>query len=320
MGEKRKQQMTRETVLNLIGTTEDEFKNVGASIDDMSKVFREYRITARIYDYMENLIFSYDPPKRDHHYKTFYALVKNDHIYTINTDLKKLRGLMAGEREHDINVKASSDYHINERDTPVECRMINSIDDINKHTEHDEYTMIYRRNNLAELYYQSKQAGYEPYIKFTAGVVSELNFRFKVKVSKKQYKTIPYKVKTQNLIKDSMDGSITVETEHTYNNMSRAMYDFNQRLFNPLHKSYYNESDMEIVKQCHTIAPCGRIPRFHYNSEEESDIKTYYLFREHCVEIDRRKAYTWAYNQIVEVPVFCEFDIWKPYDKHGFNY
>ena len=319
MGEKRKQQMTRETVLNLIGTTEDEFKKVGASIEDMSKVFREYRITARIYDYMENLIFSYDPPKRDHNYKTFYALVKNDHIYTINTDLKKLRGLMAVEREHDINVKAPSDYHINERDAPVECRMINSIDDINKHTEHDEYTMIYRRNNLAELYYQSKQAGYEPYIKFTAGVVSELNFRFKVKVSKKQYKTISYKVKTQNLIKDSMDGSITVEAEQTYNNMSRAMYDFNQALFNPLHKSYYNESDMEVFKQCHTIAPCGRIPQIHYNRDLETDIKTYYLFREHCVEIDRRKAYTWAYNQIVEVPVFCEFDIWKPYDKHDFN-
>ena len=319
MGEKRKQQMTRETVLNLIGTTEDEFKNVGASIEDMSKVFREYRITARIYDYMENLIFSYDPPKRDRHYKTFYALVKNDHIYTINTDLHKLRGLMAVEREHDINVKAPSDYHINERDAPVECRMINSIDDINKHTEHEEYTMIYRRNNLAELYYQSKQAGYEPYIKFTAGVVSELNFRFKVRVSKKQYKTISYKVKTQNLIKDSMDGSITVEAEQTYNNMSKAMYDFNQALFNPLHKSYYNESDIEIFKQCHTIAPCGRIPQIHYNSDLETDIKSYYLFREKCVEIDRRKAYTWAYNQIVEVPVFCEFDIWKPYDKQDFN-
>ena len=28
-----------------------------------------------------------------------------------------------------------------------------------------------------------------------------------------------------------------------------------------------------------------------------------------------------AYNQIVEVPVFCEFDIWKPYEckKHCFN-
>ena len=76
---------------------------------------------------------------------------------------------MAVEWEHIINVKASSDYHINERDEPVECRMIDSIDDIKKHIEKDEYTMICSKNNLADLYYQSKQAGYEPYIKFTAG-------------------------------------------------------------------------------------------------------------------------------------------------------
>ena len=195
MSDKKKKPMTRENVLELLGTTEYEFKTVGASIQDMEKVFQEFRITARIYDYMENLIFTYDPPKRDHHYKTFYALVKNDYIYTINTDYKKLRALMAVEQEHSINVKASSDYHINDRDEPIECRMIDSINDLNKHTEKDEYTMIYSQNNLAELYYQSKQAGYELYIKFTAGVVSELNFRFKVKVSKKDNKTITYKVK-----------------------------------------------------------------------------------------------------------------------------
>ena len=57
MGERRKQPLTREAALNLLGTTENDFKTVGASIEDMSKVFREYRISARVYDYMENLIF-----------------------------------------------------------------------------------------------------------------------------------------------------------------------------------------------------------------------------------------------------------------------
>ena len=70
-----------------------------------------------------------------------------------------------------------------------------------------------------------------------------------------------------------MDGSITLETERTDNNMSKAMYDFNQELFHPLHKSDSNESDMEIFKQCHTIAPCGKIPQIHYNSGVETDIK-----------------------------------------------
>ena len=48
----------------------------------------------------------------------------------------------------------------------------------------------------------SKQAGYEPQVRFSAGFVSELNFKFKIKD-----KVIKYKVKTQNLVNNSIDAS-----------------------------------------------------------------------------------------------------------------
>ena len=58
----------------------------------MAKVFKEYKIAARIFDVVGNLIFvSFDPPKKDTHMKTCFALVKNAHIYTLNKDLKALR-------------------------------------------------------------------------------------------------------------------------------------------------------------------------------------------------------------------------------------
>ena len=38
--------MTRESVLTLIGKTHEDFKTNGASINDMEKVFIEYRISA----------------------------------------------------------------------------------------------------------------------------------------------------------------------------------------------------------------------------------------------------------------------------------
>ena len=31
-------------------------------------------------------------------------------------------------------------------------------------------------------------------------------------------------------------------------------------------------------------------------------------------EIDVRKAYTSAFNKIAEIPVFIQFDIWKPFN------
>ena len=252
--EPRMKKMTRENVLRLIGETDEDFKTNGASINDMEKVFIEYRISARIFDCLGNLYYRYDPPNnRDHHIKTFYGMIKNDHIYTLNKDLKALKRNLGIDKEYTLNVKASSDFHINTRDEPIECRMIDGVNDFLKYTEKDEYTMIYNGNDLSKLYFESKQAGYNPCIKFTAGIISELNFRFRFRKEKKEIK---YKVKTQNLT-DAINGSITVEAEKTYNNMSKAMFEFSKRMFNPLHKSYYNEVDIEILNQCRTIPPAG---------------------------------------------------------------
>jgi hypothetical protein len=197
--------------------------------------------------------------------------------------------------------------------------MIESINDIYKYTENDEYTMIYSKNNLAELFHQSKSTGYEPYLKFTAGVVSELLFKFKVKLGKRKYKEIKYKVKTKNLIPSSVDGSSTVETEQVYNRMSKAMYEFNKKLFNPLHKSFYNELDVKILNSCRSVAPCGWLCR-RYFTEDEKGHRIVNAFS-NPVEIDINKAYTYHLTQITKVPKFTEFDEWKlyKYEKDDFN-
>ena len=105
-----------------------------------------------------------------------------------------------------ISVKASPDYHLNEKDEPVQCKMIQSLNDIKKYNEHAEYTLIYDGHDLAGLFYESKKAGYEPQVKFSAGIVSELNFKFRIKKN-----VIKYKVKTQNLVNNSIDGNYISE-------------------------------------------------------------------------------------------------------------
>ena len=193
------------------------------------------------------------------------------------------------------------------------------LNDIKKHNEQAEYanakgeaeyTLIYDGHDLAELFYESKQAGYEPQVKFSASIVSELNFKFRINKN-----VIKYKVKTQNLVNNSIDGTISVRTEQIYNNMSKAMYVFNKSLFNPLHKSYYNEIDMDLFKECRTINPVGEINRhyFQYNTRTNKDDKMFFM-PEHTVEIDSRKAFTHAFNKIKEIPVFTQFDVWTHYD------
>ena len=87
--------------------------------------------------------------------------------------------------------------------------MIEELGDILKHSEQDEYTMIYTRNDLAKMYYQAKQAGYDPNTKFSARIISELMIQFKIKK-----RIITYRIKTQNLV-NAFNASRTVEAEDT---------------------------------------------------------------------------------------------------------
>ena len=195
--------------------------------------------------------------------------------------------------------------------------MITSLDDIRKYTEHSEYTLVYNGYDLSHLFYLSKQAGCEPQVRFSAGCVcvSELNFKFKIKINNKSHKEIKYKVKTQSLVNNSIGGSICVRTEQIYNKMSKAMFNFNTALFKPTHKSYYNEIDIEIFKECRTIPPTGEVNKRYYLYNPKTDKDDKYCYTpEVTTEIAVRKAYTSAFNKIAEIPVFTQFDIWKPFN------
>ena len=61
--------------------------------------------------------------------------------------------------------------------------------------------------------------------------------------------------------------------------------------------------------------PAGEINEHYYlyNPKTDKDDKYFYT-PEVATEIDVRKAYTSAFNKIAEIPVFTQFDIWKPFN------
>ena len=115
----------------------------------------------------------------------------------------------------------------------------------------------------------------------------------------------------------SVDRTLTGRTEQIYNNMSKTMFEFNKALFNPLHKSYYNETDIQTLKECRTIPPVGEINRFYKVFNQRSEKCDKYGFMS---EIDVRKAYTHAFNEITEIPVFNQLDIWKHFNYKVHDY
>ena len=103
----------------------------------MDKVFKEYSIPARIFSFFNKLIYQYAPPKQNWHIKPFYAMVKNNHIYVLNHDLKSI------QQKHDAHniptVQATTDYYINDKEQPADFKMIESSNDILKfHNENEK--------------------------------------------------------------------------------------------------------------------------------------------------------------------------------------
>ena len=121
MNDKIRDRLTRERVIEIIGR--NEFYSNGAAINEMDKVFKHYRIPARIFDCCENLIYRHEPEEANKKLKCFYAVVKNSHIHTMNNDLKSIQQKLGNVGKKPV-VKATTDYHINEKEEPPQSTMI----------------------------------------------------------------------------------------------------------------------------------------------------------------------------------------------------
>ena len=310
--------LSRKKILELLNTTEEDMHEYGISINNMKKVFWFFNIPVKLYDCQCQLIFQYFPPHHDkgHRKRIFTALIKNNHIYPINANQDRLCQLN-GERA--IDFTASKNFYITDKTEPPKYKMFSHIDELLKLTDQDEYYLIHKENNLTKVLYQFKKVGYEPYIRYRAGRISELRIKFTYKSADtrkiirrkaqpyniptqtlEKDKTITYIISTQDLSKDTLERDIDADTEEKYNRIAEAMFIFNKKLFSSSHMSQYDDVDIEILDECRTVVPLGYL-------EKNVEFKN-------LVEIDRTKAFTWAFNQISKIPIFNAFDSWKAWD------
>ena len=310
--------LSRKKILELLNTTEEDIHEYGISINNMKKVFQFFNIPVKLYNYQCQLIFQYIPDGYKHNKKRiFTALLKNNHIYPINGNQDRLFQLEGGKKSLDI--KASKNFYITDKTEPPKYKMFSHIDELLKLTDKDEYYLVHKDNNLTEVLYQFKKVGYEPYIRYRAGQISELKIKFTYKSADtkkiirrrtqpyniptqtlEKDKTITYTVSTQDLSKDTIERDISTNMEDKYNRIVEAMFNFNKKLFSSSHMSQYDDVDIEILDECRTVVPLGYL-------DKNIDINE-------LVEIDRTKAFTWAFNQITSIPIFNAFDSWKAWD------
>ena len=219
-------------------------------------------------------------------------MVQNNHIYVLHYDLKSVQ---QNQSSTSFVVRASTDYYLNENEAPPKYRMIKDIDDISKiklDEDEKEAYLVPELNNLHDHFFKIIGSGYEPMITFQAGIITKMRLKLK---------KVKYIIRTQNLVKSSPDGCIAVRDEIRYNRVNEAMFKFNKSLFNPIHKSHYNDIDITILDDTRTIAPLGLI-------WDEKNIPT------DIIELDICKAFTEAFMDSSKIIVFNQFDAWKVCD------
>ena len=91
MKDNKRNLLTRDKIIMMIGKTEKCFIKEGATIKDLEPIYIKYRLKVRIVDaFTKRLIYNYDHPCLDVHAKPFSYMLKHNHSYVLNHDLKSL--------------------------------------------------------------------------------------------------------------------------------------------------------------------------------------------------------------------------------------
>ena len=131
-------------------------------------------------------------------------------------------------------------------------------------------------------------------------------------------KYIKYNIVSQCLSKERIDEDVITDNEEVYNKITTTMFNLQRELFKENHLSYYNEVDIQILKECKTIVPVGRIPSATMLDGKPSTIVTVGRFykdtpMKKIKEIDINKAFTHAGGSMKYIPKFTQFDIFRPF-------
>ena len=274
--------------------SKEEFKENGASVEDMELVFEEFKLTVRLYNCIGQKIYTYDPLNKNTNITVLFGLIKGNHIYTMNDNIKSIA---QRDLEEDMKLNASTDFHLNSKEKPVKYDFFNGIDDImgivKENEDEEEEINLVSGKNLNTIFCEFKRAKYEPKVMMGAGGnIASLKVKFNGFI---------LNIRSQSLIDCAVDTCIDSRDADMFNKVNEAFFNFNKGMFNPNHKSYYHSDDLNIFSLAHSIAPSGYF---------ESIIEG----KNTHIELDRRKAYTKSTMDVFEVHVFLEFDIWRKYD------
>ena len=289
--------ITREKILECIGVTEEDLPK-GLTFQQIERFFSSYNIPFYAYGENYSLLYSYVPEKPSHHYPILYCICKNEHVYICNYNVKELQQLKQLEEP---STHVSNHFRLPKDEPFVPFQMIGGLTDLLKKVQRaaanniTQLNLIHYDNDLVHITVRLTQEAYHPKICFNAGDITAIFLRFQCHNSE-----VEVMIRTQRPVVDSMDTTIIVDTAEEFNNQYLAKQQVYLQLFKREYLSANSNHDIEILNSCRTVANTCTLRML------QKKVKT--------AGVDLIKAHTSFLQNITEVPVFNEFDSFKPYD------
>ena len=218
--DKTKNLITRETILKVLGRTEEDIKE-GLTIEEVLPFFQKYKLKLRVYDVFYNLIYKYDPETPNFNNPALYCVTDGDHIYTLNKDIDALAQKSSSD---EYQLTAYPNFYIPEKKAEnPKYRIIERIDEIletlREQSDDEEKTvyMIHKTDNLESIVWQLYDAGYRPNLKYGVGKLSWVSLL----VNKTSFV-----FRSQQLIDWAIDGALQVSDAEVFNRMHDAKTEF----------------------------------------------------------------------------------------------
>lgn len=274
----------------------------------VEKFIKKYKfLSIYVYDPYMNCILSHQAIDAKHS-SSIRVMIKNNHLYQLNSNLKSLQNKPNYEDDERQEIKVSNKYYIKEekkqeinetKDEPLESLRIFSdnlkdiFDKIVQYSKLDTFSSlrIITNENMNNILLHCVSCSYEPKVYFNT-------FLFKILIY----------VNDKPIYIETGDNNPTYGSRISFNSVNE--YQQFDESYNKISKDiikteYISEFHPQVQEIDHTYKITPLVSSF-----KDADLNKLYD------TIDENKAYTECLMNINTIPIFHYFDVYKPYDNH----
>ena len=280
--------------LHLTNTTTD----IECSIEKALPFFERFGLGLFVYDMYLNLLFKYEPEKEKKNkncYSALRVIVKDNHMYEMNNNVKSLEQVVHKEDDETDEIKVSKYFSVfkSDEEENVIVHMIKDIDDMtnlilkytNKQKKQVKLKLI--TNKIDKLLIDAMKAGYSPKVNFHSDIyrlVFEFDYIF-ISVEKCD-------------ISAPDEPDIEIDNVEEYKNFNKANYQFYSSIIKNEYLSMIHPT-VNIVEDKYKI---------------NASTGTFEQRQGTFTGLDENKAYTECLMNLTQIPVFNYFDVYRQYN------